>query len=167
MKFGCWFCINLCLISYKGHSVRAIQFAYAGAVTYACSNDNLFQYTGDHREQRDRDEIAGVYLLSQLEHYTATLYVMENILKGVGVHPPPSPAWANFSIMMERTPKSGRCHSVCILCAGDRSIDQHTYTFGLARHVAWPGYMLAGCNTLGEQPNAIDTQLHGFLHIYL
>jgi hypothetical protein len=34
----------------------------------------------------------------------------------VRVHtPPPSPAWANFSIMMECTSESGRCHSVCIL----------------------------------------------------
>ncbi len=31
------------------------------------------------------------------------------------MHPPPSPAGANFSIMMECTPKSGRCHSVCTL----------------------------------------------------
>ncbi len=31
------------------------------------------------------------------------------------MHPLPSPAWANFSIMMECMPESGRCHSVCIL----------------------------------------------------
>jgi hypothetical protein len=47
--------------------------------------------------------------------YTATLYivpyVMVNVVKGVGVHPPPTPAWANFSIMMEYTPESGRCNS--------------------------------------------------------
>jgi hypothetical protein len=30
------------------------------------------------------------------------------------ISPPPSPAGANISIMMECTPKSGRCHSVCI-----------------------------------------------------
>jgi hypothetical protein len=34
----------------------------------------------------------------------------------VGVHPSPSPAWANFSIMMECTAESDRCHSVCVLC---------------------------------------------------
>jgi hypothetical protein len=35
----------------------------------------------------------------------------------VGVHPPPSRAWANFSIMMECMPESGRCHSVySLLC---------------------------------------------------
>jgi hypothetical protein len=28
---------------------------------------------------------------------------------------PPSPAWANFSIMMECMPESNRCHSVCTL----------------------------------------------------
>jgi hypothetical protein len=30
--------------------------------------------------------------------------------------PPPSPAWANFSIMMQCTPESGRCHSVLPFC---------------------------------------------------
>ncbi len=29
------------------------------------------------------------------------------------MHAPLSPAWDNFSIMMEYTPESGRCHSVC------------------------------------------------------
>jgi hypothetical protein len=28
------------------------------------------------------------------------------------VHPPPSPAWANFTLMMECTPESSRCYSV-------------------------------------------------------
>jgi len=31
------------------------------------------------------------------------------------VHPPPSPGWANFSIMMENTPGCGHCHSVSTL----------------------------------------------------
>ena len=35
--------------------------------------------------------------------------------KGVGVNPSPSPGWANFSIMMGCTPKSGHCHYVCNL----------------------------------------------------
>ncbi len=30
----------------------------------------------------------------------------------MGLHPPPSPGWAVFSIMMEYTPESGHCHSV-------------------------------------------------------
>ncbi len=34
--------------------------------------------------------------------------------------PPPSPAWANFSFMMEYTPESSGCHSVCTL----RSVSQ-------------------------------------------
>ncbi len=37
----------------------------------------------------------------------------------MGVYPPPPPAWANFSIMIECPPESGRCHSVCtgtVLC---------------------------------------------------
>jgi hypothetical protein len=32
-----------------------------------------------------------------------------------GVYPAPSSAWANFSIMIECTPESGCCHSVCTL----------------------------------------------------
>jgi hypothetical protein len=40
--------------------------------------------------------------------YTATLQTM----KGGGRAPPPSPAWANFTLMMEFTPESSRCHSV-------------------------------------------------------
>ncbi len=47
--------------------------------------------------------------------YTATLLVMVNVIKGGGraVHPPPSPspAWANFTLMMECTPESSRCYS--------------------------------------------------------
>ncbi len=51
--------------------------------------------------------------------YIATLYVMVTISErgwSCSVHrPPPSPAWANFTLMMECTPESGRCHSVCTL----------------------------------------------------
>ncbi len=58
-----------------------------------------------------RDETGAVYLPTQLECtvYTATLLVM---VKGVGVYHPPSPAWANFTLMMECTPESSRCYSV-------------------------------------------------------
>jgi hypothetical protein len=48
--------------------------------------------------------------------YTTTLYAMVAI---EGVHPPPpsppSPGGANFYIMMECTPESGHCYSVCAL----------------------------------------------------
>jgi hypothetical protein len=47
--------------------------------------------------------------------YTATLYVMITIVKGGERAPPNSIAWANFSIMIECTPESGNCHSVCTL----------------------------------------------------
>jgi hypothetical protein len=43
--------------------------------------------------------------------YTATLLVMVNGMKGGG-RVPPSPAWANFTLMMECTPESSRCFSV-------------------------------------------------------
>ena len=44
--------------------------------------------------------------------YTATLLVMVNVVKGGGRAPPPSPAWANFTLMIECTPESSRCYSV-------------------------------------------------------
>ncbi len=40
------------------------------------------------------------------------LYEMVDRRKGGGRAPPPSAAWADFSIMLECTPESGRCHSV-------------------------------------------------------
>jgi hypothetical protein len=48
--------------------------------------------------------------------YTATLLVMVQYSicneKGVGGLPPPTPAWANFTLMMECLPESSRCFSV-------------------------------------------------------
>jgi hypothetical protein len=44
--------------------------------------------------------------------YTATLLVMVNVMNGVGMHPPPSPAWANFTLIIECTPESSSCYSV-------------------------------------------------------
>ncbi len=45
--------------------------------------------------------------------YTATLRVMVNVMKGGWACPlPASPAWANFSLMMECTPESSHCYSV-------------------------------------------------------
>jgi hypothetical protein len=59
----------------------------------------------------------GVYCICPLRWSVhCNLYVMVNIVKGGGgEHSPPSPAWANFSIMMECTPEIGRCHSLCAL----------------------------------------------------
>jgi hypothetical protein len=48
--------------------------------------------------------------------YTATLLVMVKVMKGGGRAPPPSPAWANFTLMMECTPESSRCYSVYPVC---------------------------------------------------
>ncbi len=44
--------------------------------------------------------------------HTATLLVMVNVKKGVCVHPPPSTAQANFTLMTECTPESRRYYSV-------------------------------------------------------
>jgi len=37
---------------------------------------------------------------------------MVNVMKGGGRASPPSPAWANFTLMMESTPESNDCYSV-------------------------------------------------------
>jgi hypothetical protein len=37
---------------------------------------------------------------------------MVNVIKGVGVHPPPSPASADFTFITECTPESSSCNSV-------------------------------------------------------
>jgi hypothetical protein len=51
--------------------------------------------------------------LSWSVHCSTTLYVMIDIVKGDGcVQPPPPPVWANFTLMVECKPESGRCHSV-------------------------------------------------------
>jgi hypothetical protein len=44
--------------------------------------------------------------------YPATLLVLVYVIKGVGVHPPPSPARANFTLITECTPEGSRCNSV-------------------------------------------------------
>jgi len=58
-----------------------------------------------------RDETGLVYLPIQLErtlHFTGDGKCNER-----GGHaPPPSPAWANFTLMMECMPESSRCYSV-------------------------------------------------------
>ncbi len=58
-----------------------------------------------HRVHTGVVETRVAYLPSQLEHDG------RYFKWGGRVPPPPSPAWTNFSIMMECTPESGRCHS--------------------------------------------------------
>ncbi len=59
----------------------------------------------NHRGEKGRGEIGGDYCICALSSgaYTTILLVSE---KG-GVHPPPSPGWDEFTIMMECTPESG------------------------------------------------------------
>jgi hypothetical protein len=68
----------------------------------------------DHRVHIfTRDETGLVYISAHSAGaYTATLLVMVNAMKGGGVDPPPTPAWANFTLVMECTPESGNYHSV-------------------------------------------------------
>ncbi len=47
--------------------------------------------------------------------YTTTLLVMADIVKGEGVHPPPISSWVEFTIMMECSPESVHCLSICTL----------------------------------------------------
>jgi hypothetical protein len=65
---------------------------------------------------RGRVEIDGVYIcLSRSVHRN---FVRDGRYSERGwacTLTPPVPGWANFSIMMECTPESGHCHSVCSL----------------------------------------------------
>ena len=58
-----------------------------------------------------RDETGLVCLPTQLDNYTGDGKCNERGW-ATGVHPPPLPAWANFTLMMECTPESSRCYSV-------------------------------------------------------
>ncbi len=73
---------------------------------------------------RGRDEIGGMYLLSQLEHIHYNLvFVMDNIVKGGGRAPaPPSPARADFSIIWKLRQKSAIA-TLCVLCAPDHPLN--------------------------------------------
>jgi len=59
------------------------------------------------------------------------------------VHPPPSAAWANFTLMMECTPESSRCYSVYSVVSpfSFRSIKllylDQVYLAKMARSSAW------------------------------
>ena len=60
-----------------------------------------------------RDETGSVYLPTQLERtLQLCTYVMVTIVKGGGRAPPTLTSQANFTLMMECTPESGRYHSV-------------------------------------------------------
>ncbi len=50
--------------------------------------------------------------------YCATLLVMVNVMKASGHAPPPSPAWANFTLMMQSTPENSRCYSLYTVVQG-------------------------------------------------
>jgi hypothetical protein len=47
--------------------------------------------------------------------YSATLLVIVNVMKGDGRAPLPSPAWANFTLMMECTSEAAVA-TLCTLC---------------------------------------------------
>jgi hypothetical protein len=59
--------------------------------------------------------LLGAYTGTYTGAYTATLYVMVNIVKGGERALPTLTMLGQFSIMMEFTPESGRCNSVCTL----------------------------------------------------
>jgi hypothetical protein len=60
--------------------------------------------------------------------HTATLLVMVNVMKGDGRAPPPSLAWANFTLMMECTPESNRSYSVYSVVRGLYLLCQSLHT---------------------------------------
>ncbi len=69
------------------------------------------------RTERSMPDIT-VTRLQSTRVLTATLLVMVNVVKGGGRAPPTLTSQANFTLMMECTPESGRCHSVY-------SVDSH------------------------------------------
>jgi hypothetical protein len=71
--------------------------------------DTLFLRTYQPQRIGGRVEIGGVYLLTVARHGRYRM-------KGGGSAPPASQGWADFSIVMECTPESGRCHALCLLC---------------------------------------------------
>ncbi len=76
-----------------------------------------FEISEMHRVYRDRDEIVGVFLPSQLERaYTATLYVMVNIVKGVGVHLHPGQPGLIFPSLWDVRQKAAVAN-LCVPCA--------------------------------------------------
>jgi hypothetical protein len=60
-----------------------------------------------HSTYIGRDETGRVYRPTQLERKLQLCDGNYSEKLVVGVHPPPSPAWANISIMMECTSESG------------------------------------------------------------
>jgi hypothetical protein len=65
--------------------------------------------------------MGSVSALSAGAHTTALL-VMADGVKGGVLASPPSPGWADSTIMMECTPESGQCH-LCVLCIAETLFD--------------------------------------------
>jgi hypothetical protein len=70
----------------------------------------------NHRGEKGRGEIGGVYLPLSAGAYTTTLLLMIDRMKGGGP-PHPAPVWAEFTIMMKctSTSESGHCQSISTL----------------------------------------------------
>ncbi len=78
-----------------------------------------------------QEMIQGQCIAHSAGAYTATLLVMVNVMKGGGraVHPPSSPAQANFTLITECTPESRRYYSVYSVAAtlhGQKCTVAHT-----------------------------------------
>ncbi len=91
---------------------------------YQQENYSLVVGRQDHRVRigvEQKWEGGGVSALSA-GAYTTTQYVIVDIPSergwAMGMQPPPSPGWANFSIMMECTPESDYCLYECTLLCG-------------------------------------------------
>ncbi len=73
----------------------------------------------EYSTYRGRVEIGESVSALSAGAYTTTLYMMVDVVKGDGCEPPPSPGWADCTILMECTPANGRCHSVYSLDLAD------------------------------------------------
>jgi hypothetical protein len=70
----------------------------------------------NHRGEKGRGEIGGVHLPSQLVQHNFLLVMVDRVKGELAYIPRPhQAAWAEFTIMMECTPESGHCQSICNL----------------------------------------------------
>ncbi len=99
--------------------------------------------------------------VSVISAYTTPLYVMVDILKGVGLAPPPSPGRVDFSYMMECKPKSDHCHSVCTLWCSEWPADYvHKDSLFPKTELYSDGHLIAPTTFTNEQSPTPESMVH-------
>ncbi len=80
------------------------------------------------------------------------------------MHPPPSPARANFTLTTECTPESSCCYSVCVLCAPYHVHVVEVLEQGLRDRAAEPEQPLSQRRRGGRQPFTPGLRFLGTAH---